>query len=304
MTFWTCQYTVQDVLDYQRNTLSSKHSLPIHSTIQEALQQMDLHNLTTLPISHHHDTQVSIQDLLDFIVHFPTLANEVQFQLLSLHPSGKSTVLDLPLADVLAHTPQHLSPQIESTQSLTELLHLLVDSPQQQVSTTTNKGQVVTGFDVLKFIQHHNDQIPHPVLDMALGQLPLTQKQQQAHDHPAEISIHETALHALKQLDSIHVGALPVVDGEGKLVTALAASSIRRLTHRNLSLLGKPVLAYLYGTHLEFPYLVQDNFLLSQVMSGMAQMNTQRAWLVTPRQQFERKIEVKDILYIILHHSQ
>ncbi|KAJ1721179.1 hypothetical protein LPJ61_006071, partial [Coemansia biformis] len=159
----------------------------------------------------------------------------------------------------------------------------------------------LTQYDVVRFIQHHNHELGH-ALDAPVAAV--TQARASLRGSPPRsmprLTVRDTALSALRLLRDTQTSALPVVDGDGQLVTEVAGASLRRLTTPTLGLLGKPVLAYMFGLCLpvEGPYVVHESFTVGQVMAGLLWMNCRRAWLVDDD---ERPVAVVSLTDILAH---
>ncbi|KAJ2753367.1 hypothetical protein H4R27_002180 [Coemansia aciculifera] len=171
----------------------------------------------------------------------------------------------------------------------------------------------LTQYDVLHFIQHHNHQLGHPILDMPATSIastkPLTstavisQSPDSRHTSllPA-LTIRDSALSAMKQLRDSHTSALPVVDIDGRLIAEIAGTGMRYLTEDKIGFLGKPVLAFIYGLQLPKanPYVIHEHFTMSQIMTGLLRMNSYRAWLVDNEERPICAISTTDILSFLL----
>ncbi|KAJ2862164.1 hypothetical protein FB639_005424, partial [Coemansia asiatica] len=160
----------------------------------------------------------------------------------------------------------------------------------------------LTQYDVVRFIQHHNHELWHSLdasaMDIAMERMPRgAAKQLPQIPH---LSIRDSALSAMKRLRDTQVSALPVVDADGKLITEVAGTGIRRLRSYNVGMLGKPVLAFMFNLDLSVthPYVVHEGFTLSQIMSGLLRMNCRRAWLVD---QEARPISVISLTNVLQH---
>ena len=111
-------------------------------------------------------------------------------------------------------------------------------------------------------------------------------------------NIHDTALSAFKKLHDLRLGALGILDADGSLVTELAGTSLRWLTSSNIHLLGKPVLAYLFGLNrsITVPYVCRDGFTISQLATGLLKTRARRAWVVDRMNRPIGVITLTDIL--------
>ncbi|KAJ2759738.1 hypothetical protein H4S06_002083 [Coemansia sp. BCRC 34490] len=156
----------------------------------------------------------------------------------------------------------------------------------------------LTQYDVLGFVQHHNHELGHGVLDTTVGELvgchrPL----------PATVAVRDSALHALRRLADARAPALPVVDADGRLVAEVAGASLRGLTTQSIALLGKPVLAYILGLRIAprtDPYVVAPSFTVAQIMYGMLRINCRRAWVVDSRGRPLAVVSLADVLRLLL----
>ncbi|KAJ2618110.1 hypothetical protein H4S08_000034 [Coemansia sp. RSA 1365] len=159
----------------------------------------------------------------------------------------------------------------------------------------------LTQYDVVRFIQHHNHELGStlntPALVVATTHESLRPSEPR---HLPHLTVRDTALSALRLLHDTHNSALPVVDYDGRLITEVAGTNLRSLTTYNIGLLGRPVLACMFGMHLPVtnPYFIHENFTLSQVMSGLLKMNCRRAWLVDSD---ERPIAVLSLTDVLNH---
>ncbi|KAJ2082109.1 hypothetical protein H4R24_001850 [Coemansia sp. RSA 988] len=157
----------------------------------------------------------------------------------------------------------------------------------------------LTQYDVVRFIQHHNHELGNsldtPALEVATTHESLRPS---APKHLPHLTVRDTALSALRLLHDTHNSALPVVDYDGRLVTEVAGANLRSLTSCNIGLLGRSVLAYMFGMHLPVtsPYVIHENFTLSQVMSGLLKMNCRRAWLVDGDERPVAVLSLTDVL--------
>ncbi|KAJ1804691.1 hypothetical protein LPJ56_005545, partial [Coemansia sp. RSA 2599] len=160
----------------------------------------------------------------------------------------------------------------------------------------------LTQYDVVRFIQHHNHELWHSLdvsaMDIAMERMPRGAAKQLP--QIAHLSIRDSALSAMKRLRDTQVSALPVVDADGKLITEVAGTGIRRLRSYNIGMLGKPVLAFMFNLDLAVthPYVVHEGFTLSQIMSGLLRMNCRRAWLVDRK---ARPISVISLTNVLNH---
>ncbi|KAJ2386863.1 hypothetical protein GGI23_006402 [Coemansia sp. RSA 2559] len=360
------EYTVRHVLEY-RGKPTLQHSVTENDTIEDALALMNRYNIVSVPVfgcssvSGSSDGAfvdiLSVYDLRDYIVNSPGLDDEVAFQLLSSHASGKHTVLQTMVAQVVG-SRKHASQEIDAQASLESLMRLFTVHGQHRVLVTgmrspeddgahlpeaaqqvpksqrerggsvdsgcsslpstnghdddhdgygycraepqaaTDNGSVcgLTQYDVLRFIQHHNHVLGHSILDTSVTDIMKGLPQQ--HLFLNKITVRDPALHALKQLSAAHASALPVVDYDGKLITEVAGTSMRSLTTQTLGLLGKPVLAYMFGLRMPMddPYIVHPTFNISQIMSGLLRMNCRRAWVVDSDQRPLAVISLADVL--------
>ncbi|KAJ2087755.1 hypothetical protein IW138_004725 [Coemansia sp. RSA 986] len=361
------KYTVRHVLEY-RGKPTLQYSVTENDTIEDALALMSRYDIVSVPVFGSSSVSgsnngafvdiLSVYDLRDYIVNSPGLDNEVEFQLLSSHASGKPTVLQTTVAQVV-RSRKHASQEIDAQESLETLMRLFtvrgqhrvlvtgmpdaeddallsetaqqvpksqrerggsVDSgcsslpsnnehdddddgygyhrPGQHVAASTINGAIcgLTQYDVLRFIQHHNHQLGHHILDTTVTDI----MKELPHQHLflKKITVRDSALHALKQLSAAHASALPVVDYDGKLITEVAGTSMRSLTTQMLGLLGKPVLAYMFGLRMpvDDPYIVHSNFNISQIMSGLLRMNCRRAWVVDSEERPLAVISLADVL--------
>ncbi|KAJ2663601.1 hypothetical protein IWW48_001284 [Coemansia sp. RSA 1200] len=159
----------------------------------------------------------------------------------------------------------------------------------------------LTQYDVLRFIQHHNHELGHRVLDTTVAGI-MTRLPPQHLFLTKKITVRDSALHALKQLSDAHASALPVVDYDGKMVTEVAGASLRSLTTQSIGLLGKPVLAYMFGLRIPLtdPYVVHPSFNVSQIMYGMLRINCRRAWVVDSDERPLAVISLADVLSHLL----
>ncbi|KAJ2806656.1 hypothetical protein H4R20_001606, partial [Coemansia guatemalensis] len=157
----------------------------------------------------------------------------------------------------------------------------------------------LTQYDVVRFIQHHNHELGNaldaPALAVATTHESLRPS---APRHLPHLTIRDTALGALRLLHDTHNSALPVVDYDGRLITEIAGTNLRSLTTGNIGLLGRPVLAYMFGMHLPVtsPYVIHENFTLSQVMTGLLKMNCRRAWIVDSDERPVAVLSLTDVL--------
>ncbi|KAJ2834156.1 hypothetical protein J3B01_004100 [Coemansia erecta] len=332
------KYTVRDVLEY-RGHPQLQHTVGERDTVEDALELMYAHDVVSLPVlgGSNSDDQafvdiVSVYDLRDYITNSQVLEEEVDFQMLSGRASGKPTVLEDTVAQVV-RSRKHASQEVSTRMPLEELVKLFatygqhrvlvtatdddndtdnnaqvpgtrkrgvsVDSGCSSISLQNNKVCGLTQYDVVRFIQHHNHELGSsldtPIMSVARTHAPLSPS---ARGHMPHITVRNTALHALVLLRDSHNSALPVVDADGRLVTEFAATMLRGLTHNSIGLLGKPVLAYMFGLRMRVlsPYVVHENFTLSQVMSGLLRMNCRRAWLVDREERPVAVISLTDVL--------
>ncbi|KAJ1734909.1 hypothetical protein LPJ72_002128 [Coemansia sp. Benny D160-2] len=158
----------------------------------------------------------------------------------------------------------------------------------------------LTQYDVLRFVQHHNHELGHGVLDTTVGELV---GRRQHRPLPARVAVRDSALHALRLLSDARASALPVVDGDGRLVAEVAGASLRGLTTQSIALLGKPVLAYILGLRIAprtDPYVVAPSFTVAQIMYGMLRINCRRAWVVDSRERPLAVVSLADVLGLLL----
>ncbi|KAJ2008490.1 hypothetical protein H4R26_000186 [Coemansia thaxteri] len=183
------------------------------------------------------------------------------------------------------------------------------DDDDEDSDGSTSRMWGLTQHDILHFIQHNNHLLGHAILDTSVSDIsstkPLTATaaQEKRASHLPILTIRDSAVSAMKQLRDSHTSALPVVDVHGRLVTELAGTSVRYLTETKLGLLGKPVLAFLYGLGLSAatPYVIHEHFNLSQILTGLLlRMNTDRAWLVDAEDRPICAISTTDILNHLL----
>ncbi|KAJ2495106.1 hypothetical protein IWW47_004242 [Coemansia sp. RSA 2052] len=117
------------------------------------------------------------------------------------------------------------------------------------------------------------------------------------------LTIRDSALSAMKLLRDSHTSALPVVDIDGRLIAEIAGTGMRYLTQDKIGVLGKPVLAFIYGLQLPKanPYVIHEHFTMSQIMTGLLRMkNSYRAWLVDNEERPICAISTTDILSYLL----
>ncbi|KAJ2550197.1 hypothetical protein EV175_004161 [Coemansia sp. RSA 1933] len=354
------KYTVRDVLEY-RGKPTLQHSVTEGNTVEDTLALMDRYNIVSVPVfgsprvSGSDDSGafvdiLSVYDLRDYIVNSPGLDDEVGFQLLSGHASGKAIALHDTIGQVVG-SRKHASQEIDIQASLEDLMRLfsvrgqhrvlvtgvgkeeMVEGAQQVPQSQRERGISVdsgcsslpsnngdydddgctynraeqnaaagkavcglTQYDVLRFIQHHNHELGHSILDTSVTNI--MQGLPQQHVNLEKITVRDPALHALRQLSVAQASALPVVDYDGKLITEVAGTSMRSLTTHTLGLLGKPVLAYMFGLRMPVnePYIVHPNFNISQIMSGLLRMNCRRVWVVDSNQRPLAVISLADVL--------
>ncbi|KAJ2822777.1 hypothetical protein IWW50_004068 [Coemansia erecta] len=332
------KYTVRDVLEY-RGHPQLHHCTSEYSTIESALALMYAHDIVSLPVFTGPSSVdaafidiVSVYDLRDYIVHAQGLEKEVDFQLLSGHPSGAATVLQDTIAQVVK-SRKHASQEISARMPLEQLVRLFstyeqhrvlianvndADAPAQVPTGARKRGGSVdsacsavsfqsdapmvcglTQYDVVRFIQHHNHELG-PVLDAPISAVARVHAplRPAVPGHMPHVTVRDTALNALTTMCNSHNSALPVVDRDGRLITEIASTSMRGLATGLLGLLGKPVLAYMFGLRVPVtsPYIVHENFTLSQVMSGLLHMNCRRAWLVDSEERPIAVISLTDVL--------
>ncbi|KAJ2742151.1 hypothetical protein GGI20_004688 [Coemansia sp. BCRC 34301] len=165
----------------------------------------------------------------------------------------------------------------------------------------------LTQRDVLHFIQHYNHQLGHPILDMPATSIASTKPlsataQTSSPQLLPTLNIRDSALSAMKLLRDSHTSALPVVDIDGRLVAEIAGTGMRYLTPDKIGLLGKPVLAFIYGLQLPKanPYVIHEHFTMSQIMTGLLRVNSYRAWLVDYEERPVCAISITDILGYLL----
>ncbi|KAJ1661243.1 hypothetical protein GGF38_003767, partial [Coemansia sp. RSA 25] len=174
----------------------------------------------------------------------------------------------------------------------------------------------LTQYDVLHFIQHHNHQLGHAILDTPVTHIastkPLAVMAQQTPTTGSSssqkkllptLTIRDSALSAMKLLRDSHTSALPVVDIDGRLIAEIAGTGMRYLTQDKIGVLGKPVLAFIYGLQLPKanPYVIHEHFTMSQIMTGLLRMkNSYRAWLVDNEERPICAISTTDILSYLL----
>ncbi|KAJ1725142.1 hypothetical protein LPJ53_000638 [Coemansia erecta] len=218
---------------------------------------------------------------------------EQLLQLFTTHGQHRVLVTDLDLPTSHSNTtplvPQKQDNKSSSSTSTGRPRGRSVDSgcSSSTVEYLDGSNVVVCGltqYDVVRFIQHHNHEVGH-ALDASAMDIAMERMSGGAAARLPQIphlSIRDSALHAMEKLRNTQVSALPVVDNDGRLITEVAGTGIRRLNSRNIGMLGKPVLAFMFNLHLSVtqPYVVHEGFTLSQIMSGLLRMNCRRAWLV------------------------
>ncbi|KAJ1938661.1 hypothetical protein EC988_007522, partial [Linderina pennispora] len=160
----------------------------------------------------------------------------------------------------------------------------------------------LTQYDVVMFIQAHNHLVGAQ-LDMSAAAVASPLARLGGSVSSGELlepflTIRDSALTGLKRLRDIHTSALPVVDYEGRLVTEAAGTAMRALAEDKIGLLGKPILAFMFGMHLPMAslYIVSERFTLGQVMAGLLWMNSRRAWLVDEDERPVAVITLTDVL--------
>ncbi|KAI7823953.1 hypothetical protein BX661DRAFT_185990 [Kickxella alabastrina] len=163
-------------------------------------------------------------------------------------------------------------------------------STNSTVEYIEEEGNVVvcglTQYDVVRFIQHHNHELWHSLdvsaMDLANEKFSSEGGKSVDLSKLPHLSVRDSALSAMKQLRDSRASALPVVDHDGRLITEVAGTGMRRLNTSSIGMLGKPVLAFMFGLRLTVtrPYVVHQGFTLSQIMSGLLRMNCRRAWMV------------------------
>ncbi|KAJ2766055.1 hypothetical protein IWQ56_003865 [Coemansia nantahalensis] len=336
------KYTVRDVLEY-RGHPQLHRSVDSASDIESALALMNRHDIVSVPVfdaaSESFVDIVSVYDIRDYIVRTAGLEDEVAHQLLSGRPSGKHTVLQDAVAQVV-QSRKHASPAISAGAPLADLLRLFTTQRHHRVLVSgvdprhldaAQAAEVPTGsrkrgfsvdsgcsaasfgddesggraavcgltqYDVVRFIQHHNHELGR-ALDAPVAAVARTHSATK--DGALQcLTVRDTTLAALRLLRDTHCSALPVVDADGRLVTEVAGASLRRLSSGTLGLLGRPVLAYMFGLQLpvEGPYVVHDGFSVGQVMAGLLWTNCRRAWLVD---RDERPVAVVSLTDILAH---
>ncbi|KAJ2516930.1 hypothetical protein GGI11_003308 [Coemansia sp. RSA 2049] len=177
------------------------------------------------------------------------------------------------------------------------------DEAADTVGGHLSRGAVcgLTQYDVLRFVQHHNHELGHGVLDTTVGELVMGRRHHRP--LPARVAVRDSALHALRRLADARASALPVVDGDGRLVAEVAGASLRGLTTQSIALLGKPVLAYIFGLRIPprtDPYVVAPSFTVAQIMYGMLRINCRRAWVVDSRERPLAVVSLADVLGLLL----
>ncbi|KAJ2907597.1 hypothetical protein GGI21_003730 [Coemansia aciculifera] len=181
------------------------------------------------------------------------------------------------------------------------------DNDESDIDSTSQMWGL-TQYDVLHFIQHHNHQLGHALLDMPATSIATTKPlaatayKTSSHQLLPKLTVRDSALSAMKQLRDSHTSALPVVDVNGQLVAEIAGTGIRYLTGDKIGFLGKPVLAFIYGLQLPKanPYVVHEHFTMSQIMTGLLRMNSDRAWLLDQEERPVCAISTTDILCHLL----
>ncbi|KAJ1676699.1 hypothetical protein EV182_007662, partial [Spiromyces aspiralis] len=154
--------SVQDVLDDKADP-HMRHTVADTDTIQTALKLMQAKDVLSLPVYHQQDTAgkrhyidlVTIEDLRDYIISWPELKDEIEYQELYGRARG-STVLSTPLANVI-NRPHQRPATIAPDAPLQDLLRLFSESHRHRVlirspenSTADSPPIGLTQTDVLR----------------------------------------------------------------------------------------------------------------------------------------------------------
>jgi CBS domain-containing protein len=144
------------------------------------------------------------------------------------------------------------------------------------------KLQNVSGKDLISFLFEHSKIIPEALLRTPLSKLvdliPALKKQVQT------AKLHDRLIDVLKRLSSEKIGALPIVDDNGALITTFSASDLRRLPGKEGKVWeNQDIGAFLKKTrqgHLRKPTTVTLDATLNEAIQRLMLARVHRLWVV------------------------
>ncbi|KAJ1921329.1 hypothetical protein H4219_000645 [Mycoemilia scoparia] len=303
--------TVQEVLSFKRD-IHMYIDVGKDDSISTALKLMLEGDVLSLPVYEESGGKrkyvdlVTIEDIRNHIISWDGLDDEIKHQELGGKSRGP-TVLEEPVSNIVSK-PHSKPPVISINSSLDELLALFSECRRHRVLVNMSEGDEsppvsLTQSDLLRFLNHNNHKFG-AYFDLAVSEIAKLQGASAIvsdnSSHLATIKIRETALNGFQKLRDLHLGALGILDGDGRLVTELAGTSLRWLTEDKINLLGRPVLAYLFGLNcsISAPYICRKEFTISQVTMGLLRTKARRAWILDSMNRPIGVITLNDLLSV------
>ncbi|KAI8375400.1 hypothetical protein EDC96DRAFT_572023 [Choanephora cucurbitarum] len=290
--------TVGDVLNKVKPTHRELMDLPLTSTMEQAFDLLLAGDVLSVPIYKLNEQgekeYVAIVSALDLL---KLLGSKVSLETVQ---SNSDTLL-MPLCDAISIT-EPLS-ILKSSDSLAELLQLFSSAKVHRVLIQQYDGTYVllSQMDLIRFFQASNHQIGSTILDLPASEI-------KSNHATARLDYKCTAAEAFLTLAANdQISALPVMDGNGDLITDISAQDVRGLSRARWDSLMKPVVMYLKSSHGDLipPSTCHDRFNLSQVMSAFVLRKAHRLWLVDYQTgELKGVITLTDIFTTFVSHSQ
>ncbi|KAI8366233.1 hypothetical protein BD560DRAFT_483654 [Blakeslea trispora] len=290
--------TVGDVLNKVKPVHRELMDLPLTSTMEQAFDLLLAGDILSVPIYRLNEQgqkqYVAIVSALDLL---KLLGSKVSLETVQ---SNSDTLL-MPLCDAIGITePLRI---LKPSDGLHELLQLFSSANAHRVLIQQDDSTYVllSQMDLIRFFQASNHQLGSSVLDMPASEI-------KSNNASARLDYKCTAAEAFLTLAANdQISSLPILDGNGELVTDISAQDVRGLNRARWGSMMKPVLMYLKSSHGDLipPSTCHDRFNLSQVMSAFVLRKAHRLWLVDYQTgELKGVITLTDIFTTFVSHSQ
>ncbi|KAI9106067.1 hypothetical protein DFS34DRAFT_574486 [Phlyctochytrium arcticum] len=143
------------------------------------------------------------------------------------------------------------------------------------------KPLLMTQSDIIRYVNAHPESVT-PTVDIDLPVKVSLLKRLSNQRRLITMRDNQSALDGFKIITEKKVAAVPVLDGDGKIVANLSASDLRGITRIGLSDLKKPVLEYLKSTskQVKLPVVITPEDSLKSVLHLLVDHHIHRVWVV------------------------
>jgi len=249
------------------------------TTLQEALQLLNKHNVTGLPIFSPDQgwlgfiSAFDIMTYIAFSTHFKSELEET-----NIIPLTSFTNLDRPVGDLLDISLETSSDMWHATgtsETLSSIASRMSSGIHRMLIAVDDEARLLTQTDLIKFLFEkdvHNLYRKSTINQLGLGKT--THK-------VASISYTLTALTAFRLIYREQVNAVAVTNEDGVIVATISSSDVRGLLESDLPHLLRPTLEYLAkrGITQRKQIQVNENNTLEEVMAALLEGKVHRVWV-------------------------